>query len=112
MKIPCLHRPQQPTYSQLGRDPPRAYLSNGTNVAASSCILQRETVLGEQTSAPMRLDSGSKSMPSSHQAQARHMAKDALGCLWLCGHCCLAGGLRTLKPTPSVFSFGEKANWA
>ena len=34
-------------------------------------------------------------MPSSHQAQARHMAMDALGCLWLCGHCCLAGGLRS-----------------
>ena len=55
IKMPCFHRPRQPTLSQLGRDPPRAYLSNGTNVAARSCILQRETLLGEQTTALMRL---------------------------------------------------------
>ena len=51
-------------------------------------------------------------MPSSHQAQSRHMAKDALGCLWLCGHFCLAGGDRSLKPNPNVFSFTEKADLA
>ena len=31
-------------------------------------MLQRETVLGEQTSAPMRLGSGSQRLPSSHLA--------------------------------------------
>ena len=38
--------------------------------------------------------------------------KKALGCLWLRGHCCLAGGLLSLKPTPNEFSFWEKADWA
>ena len=31
-------------------------------------MLQRETVLGEQTSAPMHLGSGSQRLPSSHLA--------------------------------------------
>ena len=45
MKRPCLHRPQPPTLSQLGREPQRSYLCNGTKLASGSCILQRETVL-------------------------------------------------------------------
>ena len=35
-----------------------------------------------------------------------------LGCLGLRGHCYLAGGLRSWKPTPNVFSFKEKADLA
>ena len=31
------------------------------------------------------------------------------GCLWLRGSCCLAAGLRDVKPIPNMFSFGEKA---
>ena len=58
----------QRTLSQLGRESRRAYLSNGTKLASRSCILQRETVLGEQTSAPMRFGSGSQRLPSSHLA--------------------------------------------
>ena len=40
------------------------------------------------------------------------MAKEGLGFIWLRGHCCLAGGLRSWKPTPNVFSFAEKADVA
>ena len=65
MKKPCWPWPFQPPHSQLGRAPPRPYLRNGTKRASRSCILQRETVLGEQTSAPMRLGSGSQRLPSS-----------------------------------------------
>ena len=43
---------------------------------------------------------------------ANPRAKEALGCLWLRGHCCFAGGLVSLKPTPNEFSFWEKADWA
>ena len=68
MKKPCLQWPKQPTRSLLGRDPPRAYLRSGPKRASRSCILQRETVLGDQTSAPMRLGSGSRRWPSSHLA--------------------------------------------
>ena len=54
MKRPCGLRPQPPTLSQLGRDPPRASLRNGRNLTPRSCILQKENVLGKKTSAPMR----------------------------------------------------------
>ena len=71
-------------------------------------MLQRETGLGEKTSAPMWLGSRSQRLPSSHLALCSHRAKEVLGCLWHRGHCCLAGGLRSWKPTPNVFSFTEK----
>ena len=45
-------------------------------------------------------------------SSAPHRAKEGLGSLWLRGHCCLAGGLGSWKPTPSVFSFAEKADLA
>ena len=112
MKKPCWPWPLQPRHGQLGRDPPRAFLRNGTKRASRSCILQRETGLGEQTSAPMRLGSESQRLSSSQLALGPHRAKEGLGCLWLRGHCCLAGGLRSLKPTPNVFSYGEKADLA
>ena len=38
--------------------------------------------------------------------------KEGLGCLWLRGHCCLAGGLRSWKATPNLFSFTQKTNLA
>ena len=71
-----------------------------------------------------KLGSGSKPQPQCVLAQDRsaclvliwpygkHRAKEGLGCLWLRGHCCLAGGLRSLKSTPNVFSFAEKADLA
>ena len=65
MKRACLHRPQPPNLSQLGREPPRSYLRNGRNLASRSCILQRETVLGEQTSTPMGLSSRNQRLPIS-----------------------------------------------
>ena len=112
MERPCLHRPQPPTLSQLGIDRPWAYLSNGTRLTSRSCILQRETLLGEHTTVPICLCSGKHRLPISHIALCTTRAKNFLGCLWLRGHCCLAGVLLSLKPTPNGFSFGEKADWA
>ena len=43
---------------------------------------------------------------------APHRAKEGLGCLGLRGHFFLAGGLRSWKPTPNVFSLAEKADVA
>ena len=43
---------------------------------------------------------------------APHRAKEGLGCLWLRGCCCFAGGLPGLKPTPNVFFLGEKFDLA
>ena len=57
-KRPCVHRPQQATFRQLGRDPARAHLRKGTKLASGSCILESETLLGKPSSAPMRVCSG------------------------------------------------------
>ena len=57
-KRPCVHRPQQPTFRQLGRDPARAHLRKGTKLASGSCIRESETLLGKPSSAPMRVCSG------------------------------------------------------
>ena len=46
------------------------------------------------------------------QPHPPHKAKEGLGCLWLRGHCCLAGGLPSSTPTPNVFSFVEKDDLA
>ena len=73
---------------------------------------QRETVLWDETSAPMRLGSGSQLLPILTYPYARLRAKEGLGCLWLRGHCCLAGGLRSLQPTAMFFSFAEKPDLA
>ena len=43
---------------------------------------------------------------------APHRAKEGLGCLWLRGCCCFAGGLPGLKPTPNMFFLGEKFDLA
>ena len=64
-------------------------------------MLRRETVIGEQTSAPMRLGSESQRLPSPPLALGPQRAKEALGCLWFCGHCYLPGGLRSLSPPPN-----------
>ena len=71
-----------------------------------------------------KLYSGNKPQPQCVLAQDRsaylvltkpyapHRAKEGLGCLWLYGHSCLAGGLCSLKPTPNVFSFRQEADLA
>ena len=58
LKTPCVHWPKHPTLCQLGRDPPRAHLRKGTNLASGSCIRQRETLRRKSSSAPMRVCSG------------------------------------------------------
>ena len=57
-KMPCVHRPHQPTFRQLGRDPARAHLRKGTKLGSGSFICESETLLGKPSSAPMRVCSG------------------------------------------------------
>ena len=72
----------------------------------------QEKLLGEHTPAPPRLCSGKQRKPFSHPAGRSPLGKAGLGCLWLPGPCCFAGGLQSLKPTPNVFSFLGKQDWA
>ena len=75
-------------------------------------MLQSETVFRTQTSVLRYVSSGKRRWPISPVARCSAWANEGLGCLWLRGYCCLAGGLRSLKPTPHVFSFAEKADLA
>ena len=45
-----------------------AHLRNSTKLASVSCILEREALLGEPTSAPMRVSQGTQCLPLSHLA--------------------------------------------
>ena len=63
----CLKRtrvqwPHFPNFRQLGRDPPRTHLKNGTKRASGSCIHESETLLGKPSSAPMRVCSGKQGL--------------------------------------------------
>ena len=65
LKRPCLHGTQHPKLRQLGRDPARAHLRKGTNLASGSCIHDSETLLGKPSSAPKRVCSGKQRFPVS-----------------------------------------------
>ena len=62
---PSATRPQPCHLSQHVRSVPRHRLSDGPKLASGSCILQRETLLGQQTTAPMPLGSGKQRKPFS-----------------------------------------------
>ena len=110
-----LRRPSSPRPQQC---PPSQGGLHSTEVPApqrhqlSSWVLQsakgQEKLLGEHTPAPPRLCSGKQSKPFSHPARRSQSGKAGLGCLWLPEPCCFAGGLRSLNPTPHVFSFTGK----
>ena len=61
-------RPQPCPLSQLGRSAPRPHHTERPKRASGSCILQRETLLGQQTTAPTRLGSRKQRKPFSPTA--------------------------------------------
>ena len=65
---PSAPRAQPCPLSQLGRSVPRPRPTDGPKRASGSCILQRETLLGQQTKSPRRLGSGKQRKPFSPQA--------------------------------------------
>ena len=71
---PSAPRPQPCPLSQLGRSAPRPRRTDGPKRASGSCILQRETLLGQQTTAPTRLGSRKQCKPFSPPAPALHRA--------------------------------------
>ena len=60
--------PQPCLLCQLGRSAPRPRRTDGPKRASGSCILQRETLLGQQTTAPTRLGSRKQRKPFSPPA--------------------------------------------
>ena len=65
---PSAPRPQPCPLSQLGRSAPRPRHTDGPKRASGSCILQKESLLRQQTTAPMRLGSGKQRKPFSPPA--------------------------------------------
>ena len=55
VRNPSATRPQPCTLSQLVRSAPRPHRTYGPKKSSGSCILQRETLFGQQTTAPTRL---------------------------------------------------------
>ena len=62
--------PQPCPLSHLGRSSPRPRRTDGPKQASGSCIVQRENLLGQPTTAPTRLGSGKQQGPGS-QGQPR-----------------------------------------
>ena len=60
--------PQPSPLSQLGRSALRTRGSYGPKRASGSCILQKENLLGQQTTPPTRIGSGKQCKPFSPQA--------------------------------------------
>ena len=109
---PFAPSPQPCLLCQLGRSAPRPRRTDGPKRTSGSCILQRESLLGQQTTAPTRLGSGKQRKPFSPPALRSPEGKAGRGCPWLPGPCCFAGGLRCPKPTPHGFSFVGKQDSA
>ena len=105
-----------------GPSHPHSASSGGTSRVAVSATAQNS--FQEAAVCEPKVSSGNQPQPQCIFAQesnaclvltwpyAPHRAKESLGFLWLRGHCCMTRGLRGLKPTPNVFSFGEKADVA
>ena len=111
-KMPSGRRPQQSPRSQIESSATRPYLMLRSKLHAGSCILESETLVVEPTTSPMRLCSAKQRLPFSPLALWSPEGNVGLGCLWLPGPCCFAGGLLRWKPTPMVFFFVEKQELA
>ena len=105
-------RPQPCPLSQLGRSAPRPHHTERPKRASGSCILQRETLLGQQTTAPTCLGSRKQRKPFSRPAPRSPKREAGLACPWLPEPCCFTGYLRRPKPSPHGFSFVGKQDWA
>ena len=86
-KMPSGRRPQQSPRSQLESSATRPYLTLRSKLHAGSCIRESSTLLGEQTTAPMRLCIAKQRFPFSPLDLWTPYAKGSLGCLWLPGPC-------------------------
>ena len=91
-------------------EPPSGDLSNGTNSLLEAAFCEPKLCSGNQHQAQCVFAQENKACLVLTWPYAPHRAKEGLGCLWPRGRCCLAVGIHSQKPTPNVFSFGEKAD--
>src|SRR5512136_334748 len=100
---PSAPRPEPCPVSQLGRSASRPRFTDGPKQSSGSCILQRETLLGQQTTAPTRLGSRKQCKPFSPPAPRSPYGESGLGCPGSLGPAALLGvsGARNPLPTGS-----------
>ena len=100
---PSVPRPHPCPLSQLGRSAPRPRRTDGPKRASGSCILQRETLLGQQTTAPTRLGSRKQRKPFLPPALRSPSGELGDGCPGSLGPAALPGvsGARNPHPTGS-----------
>ena len=108
-RMPSAPRPQLCPMSQLGLSAPRPRRTDGPKQSSGSCILQRETLLGQQTTAPTRLGSRKQRKPFSPPAHRSPLGEPGLGCPGSLGPAALLGisGARNPLPTGSP-SWGSR----
>src|SRR5512135_2318116 len=89
--------------SQLGRSAPRPHRTYGPKQSSGSCILQRETLLGQQTTAPTPLGSRKQRKQFSPPDPRSPKGEPWLGCPGSLGPAALLGvsGARNPLPTGS-----------
>ena len=97
---PSAPRPQPCSLSQLGRSAPSPRRTDGPKRASGSCILQRESLLGQQSTAPTRLGSGKQSKPFSPPGLRSPEGKAGRGALGSLGPTALLGVSGALNPLP------------
>ena len=110
MKMPCFQKIHLTSLSQLGRSTDKAYLKEESNLGLGAAFWKRKHSSGNPPEAQSVSAHQCKAFFVLTETSAPYRAKEGLGRLRLRRPCCLAGGLRSLKPTPSVFSFVEKAD--
>ena len=99
---PSAPRPQPCSLSQLGRSAPSPRRTDGPKRASGSCIVQKESLLGQQSTAPTRLGSGKQRKPFSAPALRSAVGKAGRGCPWLPGPYCFWDGVSsTRNPFPT-----------
>ena len=106
-----MQRPQQPTLSQLRRDPLLAVSATAQNPPREAEFCKPKVSSGNQPQPQCVFAQENNACLVLTWPSGEHGTKDGLGCLWLRGPCCISGGLHGLTTSPNVFSCGKKAEF-
>ena len=104
--------PSNPPFPSSGGTPPTVDLRIGTNSLGEAAFCEPKLCSGNKPQPQCVLALESNPCLLLTETIAPHRAKEVMGCLWLLGPYCMAGGLLGHKPTKIVSSCGEKADVA
>ena len=104
--------PSNPPLASSGGTPLKSVSDRAQNSLREAAFCDPKLCSGNQPQPQGIFAQESNACPVLTWPYAPHRAKEGLGCRWLHGRCCFAGGLHSLKPSPNLASFGEKADLA